>query len=76
MKQFLIESFRKKECVQRDKSTESVVTYQLREFFCVDYADVTKFDVEVLVDRVQCPGESDIVLELHRNLLPHQGLEE
>ena len=41
----------------------------------VDDASVLKLDIEVLVNRVECPADRQIVLKLHRHLLPHELLE-
>lgn len=44
--------------------------------FLVLYCEVCEFDVEVLVDAVQCAFELQIVLQLHDHLLADQTLEE
>ena len=41
----------------------------------VHNSSVLELDVEVLVDRVECPANRQVVLELHRHLLPHELLE-
>lgn len=38
--------------------------------------NVGQLHVQVLVHRVQRARESNVILELYRDLLPHQGLEE
>ena len=39
-------------------------------------ADLGQLDVEVLVDAVEHPRDRQVVLELDRDLLAHEGLEE
>ena len=39
-------------------------------------ADLGQLDVEVLVDAVEHPGDRQVILELDRDLFPHEGLEE
>ena len=51
-------------------------THQLRVLLSVHHVDVVELDVQVLVDGVQGPRECHVVLQLHSDLLPHQGLEE
>ena len=41
----------------------------------VNNPSVLELDVEVLVDRVECPANRQVVLKLHRHLLPHELLE-
>jgi len=41
----------------------------------VHNSSVLELDVEVLVDRVECPANRQVVLKLHRHLLPHELLE-
>lgn len=41
-----------------------------------DDADVLQLNVEVLVHALECPADLDVVLELDRDLMVDQGLEE
>jgi hypothetical protein len=42
----------------------------------LDYIDVVKFDIEVLVHRLESSPYLDIILQLNGHLVVHQGLEE
>jgi len=38
--------------------------------------DVGQLNVEILVDRVECPVDAEVVLQLHHHVLANQGLKE
>jgi hypothetical protein len=42
----------------------------------VNYLDVVKLNVEVLVDALERAADADVVLELDRHLVVDEGLEE
>jgi len=42
----------------------------------VCHADISQLYVEVLVHTVQCSADWEIILQLHHNILAHQGFEE
>ena len=44
------------------------------DFF--DHGDVVQFDVQVLIDALESATDGDVVFELHRDLMAHQGFEE
>lgn len=37
--------------------------------------DVRQFNVQVLINRVKCSTDAQVIFELHHHVLPHQGLE-
>lgn len=47
----------------------------MRVLVLVDNPSVLELDVEVLVDGVERAADGQVVLELHRHLLPHELLE-
>jgi hypothetical protein len=47
----------------------------VRVLVLVDNPSVLELDVEVLVDGVERAADGQVVLELHRHLLPHELLE-
>lgn len=47
----------------------------MRILVLVDDPGVLELDVEVLIDRVERAADGQVVLELHRHLLPHELLE-
>jgi hypothetical protein len=49
---------------------------QLRVLVGVDHFDVEKFDVEILIDAVQCSSQYNIILQLYSDFFPNQSLEE
>ena len=60
-----------------DKQTRNLGArpYQLREPGLVHDGDVLQLDVQVLVDGVERARDGEIILQLHRHLLPHECLE-
>ena len=50
-------------------------TYQLWVLLGVDNIDVVELDVQVLINGMERARQCDIILQLHRNLLPNQRLE-
>ena len=49
---------------------------QLRILVGVDHFDVEQFDVEILIDAVQCSSHYNIILQLYSDFFPYQSLEE
>ena len=48
----------------------------MRIFHLVNDGDLIELDVEELVDALERPADGDVVLELDRDLVVDQGLEE
>jgi len=48
----------------------------VRMLIRVSHADISQLYVEVLVHTVQCSADWEIILQLHHNILAHQGFEE
>ena len=48
--------------------------HHMRILGCIYSLGVCELDIEVLIDRVQFPGDSEVILQLHGHLLPNQGL--
>ena len=48
----------------------------MRVFQLLDDVDVVQFDVEILINRLECASDLNIVLQLHRHLVINQRLEE
>lgn len=48
----------------------------MRVFDFLNDLDIVKLDVEVLVDALERPADLDVVLELHRDLVVYERLEE
>ena len=53
-----------------------MTTYQVGVFELLDDGDVLELDVEVLVDALEDAPDLDVVLELHRDLVVDERLEE
>ena len=49
--------------------------YHVRVFFLIDDPSILELDIEVLIDRMEGSLDRQIILQLHRHLLPHQFLE-
>jgi hypothetical protein len=49
---------------------------QLRVLVGVDHFNVEKFDVEILIDAVQCSSQYHIILQLYSDFFAYQSLEE
>ena len=48
---------------------------QLGIFFRIDHLDIQQFNVQILVDTMECSSKHDIVFEFDGNLFAHQGFE-
>lgn len=48
----------------------------MRVFDFLNDLDIVKLDVKVLVDALERPADLDVVLELHRDLVVYERLEE
>lgn len=48
----------------------------MRIFDVVNDANVVELDIEVLIDVLERATDQDVVLELHRDLVVDEGLEE
>lgn len=51
-------------------------TYQMRVFDLFYHSDIVQLDIEVLIDALECAADRDVVLELYRDFVVHQRLEE